>query len=140
MSVYEVAKALIEAFDSGTYAFFVANLANVDMVAHTGDEAATIEAVEHVDTALGLIVEAAKLSGVSLLITADHGNGESMKTSDDMPNTAHTLNPVPLLFVPNGDLTVDSLNLQTANTLADLRPFVESLLCLNVSSNPRLNH
>jgi 2,3-bisphosphoglycerate-independent phosphoglycerate mutase len=131
MSVYDVAKALIKAFDSQEYAFFVANLANVDMVAHTGNESATIEAVEHVDTALGLIVDAAKLSGVSLLITADHGNGESMKTSDDLPNTAHTLNPVPLLFVPNGDLTADALNFQDTKTLADVRPLVESLLGLH---------
>jgi 2,3-bisphosphoglycerate-independent phosphoglycerate mutase len=131
MSVYDVAKALIKAFDSQEYAFFVANLANVDMVAHTGNESATIEAVEHVDIALGLIVDAAKLSGVSLLITADHGNGESMKTSDDLPNTAHTLNPVPLLFVPNGDLTADALNFQDAKTLADVRPLLETLLGLH---------
>jgi 2,3-bisphosphoglycerate-independent phosphoglycerate mutase len=101
------------------------------MVAHTGHEAATIEAVEHVDKALGLIVEAAKLSGISLLITSDHGNGESMKTSDDLPNTAHTSNPVPLLFIENGNLNTSSINLQDAKTLADVRCLVESVLGLN---------
>jgi 2,3-bisphosphoglycerate-independent phosphoglycerate mutase len=131
MSVYEVTKALIQAFQANQYSFFVANLANVDMVAHTGHEAATIKAVEHVDNALGLIVEAAKLCGISLLITSDHGNGESMKTSDDLPNTAHTSNSVPLLFIANGNLNTSSINLQDAKTLADVRFLVESVLGLN---------
>jgi 2,3-bisphosphoglycerate-independent phosphoglycerate mutase len=131
MSVYDVSKALIEAFHAKEHAFFVANFANVDMVAHTGKEAATIEAVEHVDKALGLIVDAAQMSGVSLLITADHGNGESMKTSDGLPNTAHTLNPVPVVFVPQGELTAGLIELKDAKTLADVRGFVERLLRLS---------
>ena len=130
MAVYDITKALIEAFNTQKYDFYVANLANVDMVGHTGDELATIEAVEHVDQALGLIVEAAKLTGVSLLITADHGNGESMKTHDDLPNTAHTLNPVPLVFVDPSGLGEVTLSLKEAKSLADVRPLIETLLGL----------
>jgi 2,3-bisphosphoglycerate-independent phosphoglycerate mutase len=131
MRVYDVTKALIEAMASGDYSFLLCNLANVDMVGHTGNLEATIKAVEHVDEAVDLIVKAAKDQGVHLLITADHGNGERMAYPDGTPDTAHTTNPVPLLYVPVGfspdskEDVQDQLNGLTS--LADLAIFIKSL-------------
>lgn len=132
MSVYEVARSLIQAFERKAHDFYVANLANIDMVGHTGNESATIEAVQHVDTALGLIAQAAKLAGITLIITADHGNGESMKTSDDLPNTAHTLNPVPFIVVANEGSALGDVQLDDIHCLTDVRSLVE--LSLGVRS------
>jgi 2,3-bisphosphoglycerate-independent phosphoglycerate mutase len=134
MSVYEVARTLIQAFERKAHHFYVANLANIDMVAHTGNESATIEAVQHVDTALGLIAEAAKIAGITLVITADHGNGESMKTAEDLPNTAHTLNPVPLIVVPHGRVTASTFDMDMMHSLTDVRFLIESIICISSAS------
>jgi 2,3-bisphosphoglycerate-independent phosphoglycerate mutase len=145
MAVYEVAKGLIEAMATGQYRFYVANFANVDMVAHTGTLPATVEAVQHVDKALGLVLEAARRLGVTLLVTSDHGNGECMLTAEGTPNTAHTLNQVPLILcMPRPSLNIgestpsytplENLPLPVreafhqAEGLADVRPLVQALL------------
>jgi 2,3-bisphosphoglycerate-independent phosphoglycerate mutase len=138
MRVYDVAKALIEAMASGDYQFLLCNLANIDMVAHTGNEAATIEAVEHVDQAVDLIVQAAKDQGVHLLITADHGNGERMASADGTPDTAHTMNPVPLMSIPPAYRPEqrDALqrDLEALTSLADVATLVKTLSPSAVSS------
>jgi 2,3-bisphosphoglycerate-independent phosphoglycerate mutase len=104
MSAFEVADKLIEAVNSRRYDAIICNFANADMVGHTGDFDAAIEAVEAVDQCLGRIVEAAQKVGGEVLITADHGNAEQMKSFITekvraQAHTAHTSNLVPLLYI-----------------------------------------
>jgi 2,3-bisphosphoglycerate-independent phosphoglycerate mutase len=100
MSAREVTAGLVTALDAGKYDFALVNLANPDMVGHTGDLKAAIKAVETVDTGLGRIVEAIRKAGGALLVTADHGNCETMRDPETgEPHTAHTTNPVPILLV-----------------------------------------
>ena len=84
------------------YAFAVVNLANPDMVGHTGVLPAVIGAVEAADAALGVILAAVERSGGVALVTADHGNAEQMLEPDGSPHTAHTTNPVPLVVTLAG--------------------------------------
>jgi 2,3-bisphosphoglycerate-independent phosphoglycerate mutase len=107
MSAPGVTDELVAAIGSGRYDFIVANYANPDMVGHTGVWDATVTALEAIDACLGRVagaierVEAADPvgPGAALLITADHGNADELRTSEGDPVTAHSLNPVPLLAV-----------------------------------------
>jgi 2,3-bisphosphoglycerate-independent phosphoglycerate mutase len=142
MKAYDIAQALIQAMRENPYSFYVANLANIDMVAHTGNEDATIKAVEHVDEALGLIAEAACVLGMHLIVTSDHGNGECMRTLDGGPNTAHTTNPVPFIWCPPADDAPQKVSatlprraelehqITQLKTLAEVRGFVEAVMGL----------
>ena len=78
------------------FLFAIINFANPDMVGHTGVIAAAVEAIETVDGCLGRIVEAVHSTGGVCIVTADHGNADHMLEPDGSPNTAHSLNPVPL--------------------------------------------
>ena len=98
MSAAGVTDALVDAMAGGQYDFIVANYANPDMVGHTGIWDATVTAVEFVDRCLGRVV-AALPEGALLCITADHGNADEMRDADGNPQTAHSLNPVPILLV-----------------------------------------
>ncbi len=99
MRATEVADAVIASLDAGGEALIVANLANPDMVGHTGSWGATIAACEAVDTAIGRIAAAvAARPGATLVITGDHGNAESMRTEEGGVITSHTLSRVPLLI------------------------------------------
>jgi 2,3-bisphosphoglycerate-independent phosphoglycerate mutase len=100
MSAREVTDRLVEAIRSRSYDAIICNYANGDMVGHTGNLAAAIRAIEVLDECIGRIVEAMRASGGELLITADHGNAETMRDPESrQPHTAHTLNLVPLLYV-----------------------------------------
>ncbi|MEP6483743.1 MAG: 2,3-bisphosphoglycerate-independent phosphoglycerate mutase, partial [Rudaea sp.] len=99
MSCREVTDKLIEAIQSKKYDFIVCNLANADMVGHTGKLDAAIKAVEAIDESLGRLVPAIRAAGGEMLITADHGNLEQMRASDGQPHTQHTVGPVPLVYV-----------------------------------------
>ncbi len=100
MSANEITDQLVQAIQSQTYALIVCNYANGDQVGHTGLLPAAIRAVEAVDTCLGRILKAVQSSGSEMLITADHGNVECMFDPESgQPLTAHTTNPVPLLYV-----------------------------------------
>ena len=99
MSAAGVAAALVEAIRSGTYDFAVVNLANPDMVGHTGDLEATLKAMEATDAAVGQIVDATLAAGGCVLLTADHGNAEEMAFPSGEPNTQHSTNPVPVVFI-----------------------------------------
>jgi len=107
MSALGVTDALVEAIGSGRYDFIVANLANPDMVGHTGVWEATVDALATIDACLGRVVEAIESverrdpagPGALLAITADHGNADEMRDADGRPVTAHSLNPVPLVLV-----------------------------------------
>ena len=100
MSVFEVTDKVVEAITSRKYDAIIMNIANPDMVGHTGFMDATIEAVQDTDVAVGRILDAVeKVDGVAL-ITADHGNAELMfDEKTGQPHTAHTTNPVPLILV-----------------------------------------
>ncbi len=100
MSAFELTDELVENIESQKYDLIICNFANTDMVGHSGKLDATIKAVEAVDTCLGIVVQALKSIDGEALITADHGNAEQMvnpKTKE--VHTAHTNNPVPLIFI-----------------------------------------
>ena len=100
MSAPTVAEEIVKAIKSGKYDVIICNFANADMVGHTGDIAAATKAIEAIDAALGRILDAALAVGGELLITADHGNAEEMfDPKTGQPQTAHTTNPVPLIYV-----------------------------------------
>ena len=99
MSAYEVKDALVEAINTNKFDFIVVNYANGDMVGHTGVYEAIEKAVVAVDACVNATVEAAKANGYEVIIIADHGNADNAVNSDDTPNTAHSLNPVPCVYV-----------------------------------------
>ena len=99
MSAYKVTDECVKRIRSGDYDLVVCNLANCDMVGHTGVMEAAVKAVETVDACVGSITAAVREMGGTLLITADHGNADCMRSPDGQPHTAHTTNPVPLILV-----------------------------------------
>jgi len=100
MSAPTVTDKMVEAITGGKYDVIICNYANPDMVGHTGDFDATVKAIEVLDSCLQRIVEAAHQSGGEILITADHGNAEQMFDNDTaQAHTAHTVNPVPFLYI-----------------------------------------
>jgi len=100
MSAPELTDKLVEAIGSDKYDVIICNYANPDMVGHTGNFEATVKAIEYLDTSIGRVVEAVQQAGGEILITADHGNAERMRSKETgQPYTAHTNNPVPLLYV-----------------------------------------
>ena len=118
--------ALNAAVRAGVYDLIICNFANPDMVGHTGDLSAAMQACAAVDQALGSFVQALKDVGGTALITADHGNAELMwDTDQQVPHTAHTLNPVPLIYVGDG---VGQLR---PGRLADLAPTLLEFLALD---------
>jgi 2,3-bisphosphoglycerate-independent phosphoglycerate mutase len=125
MSAPELTDKTVEAIKGGRYDLIVLNYANPDMVGHTGDLSAAIKAVETVDRSLGRLTEAVQEKGGALLVTADHGNCELMRDpATDGPHTAHTTNPVPLLLVGRGDVTLAD------GRLADIAPTLLALMDL----------
>lgn len=99
MSAAGVAAGLVRAIRGGTYDFAIVNLANPDMVGHTGDFTATLKAMEATDAAVGQIVDATLMAGGCMLLTADHGNAEEMAFPNGESNTQHSTNPVPVIFI-----------------------------------------
>ncbi len=99
MSAYEVKDKLVDAIKSREYDFIVVNYANGDMVGHTGVYEAIEKAVKAVDECVKDIVEAAKAADYEVIIIADHGNADNAINADGTPNTAHSLNPVPCIYV-----------------------------------------
>jgi 2,3-bisphosphoglycerate-independent phosphoglycerate mutase len=123
MSAPEAVSAFVAAWTEERPEFGIINFANADMVGHTGVIAAAIRAVETVDGCLGEVVEAVHSTGGACVITADHGNSDHMLEPDGSPNTAHSLNPVPLI-VTAGGVAVS----QSQGVLADVAPTVLALL------------
>ncbi len=100
MSAYEVTDKLVEAIAGRRYAAIVCNYANGDMVGHTGVIPAAVKAIEALDVCIGRVVAAQRAAGGEVLITADHGNAEMMfDPATGQPHTAHTLRPVPFVYV-----------------------------------------
>ncbi len=122
MSANAAADAFIEGWKAESPRFGIINFANPDMVGHTGVIPAAVSAIEAVDACLGRVVEAVLASGGACLVTADHGNADNMLEPDGSPNTAHSLNPVPLI------LTVPGPDLKEGGILADVAPTVLAAL------------
>ena len=99
MSAPEVTDKLVAAIDSDKYDFIVVNFANGDMVGHTGVYAAIQKAIATLDTCVEKVVTAAREHGYETIIIADHGNADHALNADGTPNTAHSLNPVPFIYV-----------------------------------------
>lgn len=130
MSSAELTNKAVEAISSGKYDMIILNFANPDMVGHTGSLEAAIKAVEAVDKGLGLIGEAIEKAGGVLLVTADHGNCETMKNPETGgPHTAHTTNKVP--FILAYDKKKPSIH---DGRLADLAPTILQLMGLKQPS------
>lgn len=113
--------------EKGEADFICVNFANADMVGHTGVVSAEVKAVEKVDECLGKIINEGLAKGYSFIVTADHGNGEFMLNNDGSPNTAHTTNDVPCIFVSN-DATFKINN----GKLADLAPTILQLMSIAI--------
>jgi 2,3-bisphosphoglycerate-independent phosphoglycerate mutase len=129
MSAYEVADAVLEQIEQDKYDLIVLNFANMDMVGHTGVMAAAIKAVEAVDENIGRIVDAVSERDGELLITADHGNSELMLTDDGEPVTAHSTNPVPLIFIRGDD---SDWKFTGGGALCDIAPTLLTMMGLPV--------
>ena len=120
MSAEEITKELVESVLSDDYGLIVCNIANADMVGHTGDFNAAIEAVQCIDECLGKILEACKSTNAHCFVTADHGNVECMfNTDSEQSHTAHTGNLVPLVYVGP-----DDIKLSDKGSLADIAPTI----------------
>ena len=122
MSAREATRAFVTAWAQDGFRFGIINFANPDMVGHTGDIPAAVQAIETVDGCLGDVIRAVHESGGVLVVTADHGNADNMLEPDGSPNTAHSLNPVPLI------VTVGGAGLRDGGVLADVAPTVLALL------------
>ena len=125
MSAFEVKDKLVEAIKTDRYDWIVVNFANADMVGHTGVYTAIEAAVTVIDKCLSEVVETAKTMGYETIITADHGNADHALNADGTPNTAHSTNPVPFIYVTaNKNATVRS------GILADVAPSVLHIMGL----------
>jgi 2,3-bisphosphoglycerate-independent phosphoglycerate mutase len=128
MSASGIADAVVKAVQDTAFDLLVVNFANADMVGHSGKLAPTIKGVETVDACLGLIYQAIRQYGGSMLITADHGNAEMMvdqKTGG--PHTAHTTNPVPFIYVSED---AKQYSLRPDGSLRDISPTLLAMLGL----------
>lgn len=128
MSAVEIKDAIITEINKGSTDFICLNFANTDMVGHTGIYSAVVEAAETVDKCTSEVVEAGLKNGYSFIIIADHGNADFMINDDGSPNTAHSLNPVPIFVI---DSDVKKVN---SGILADVAPTILSIMQLPIPS------
>ena len=127
MSAYEVKDKLVAAINENKYDFIVVNFANGDMVGHTGVYEAIEKAVVAVDACVKDVIEAAKAQDYEAIIIADHGNADHALNEDGTPNTAHSLNPVPCVYVTeNKTAEVED------GRLADVAPTILKIMGLEV--------
>jgi 2,3-bisphosphoglycerate-independent phosphoglycerate mutase len=130
MSAQEITSKLLEYIDKELPDFVCLNFANTDMVGHTGVFSAAITATETVDSCLSKIINSALPLGYDFIIIADHGNSDYMINDDGSPNTAHTTNPVPVIYVSQ-----DPINKQINHgILADVAPTILKILDIALPS------
>jgi 2,3-bisphosphoglycerate-independent phosphoglycerate mutase len=122
MSAFEVKEAVIAEMEKDEFDFIALNFANGDMVGHTGIFPAIEKAVTTVDACVGEVVESAKANNYEVIIIADHGNADNAINKDGSPNTAHSLNPVPLILVSNKYKKIEE------GILADVAPTILKIL------------
>ena len=125
MSAYEVKDKLVDAINTQNYDFIVVNFANGDMVGHTGVYYAIAKAVHAVDNCVKDVIEAAKANDYEAIIIADHGNADNAINPDGTPNTAHSLNPVPFIYVTDNN----SASVRNGR-LADVAPSILHIMGL----------
>ena len=125
MSAIEVKDKLVEVLKTDEYDWIVVNFANADMVGHTGVYNAIETAVQTIDQCLNEVVETAKTMGYETIITADHGNADHALNADGTPNTAHSTNPVPFIYV-----TANSNARVQNGVLADVAPTILHIMGL----------
>jgi 2,3-bisphosphoglycerate-independent phosphoglycerate mutase len=134
MSAEEVTNVVVAAIEKRIYSLMVINYANPDMVGHTGNIEASVQAVETVDRCIGRLIESINKAGGTALITADHGNVEYMRDADGNPWTAHTTNPVPFILVEGEGLKIPGhgteVTLRNDGRLADIAPTILEILKL----------
>jgi 2,3-bisphosphoglycerate-independent phosphoglycerate mutase len=127
MSAAGVADAVVHAIEKGDFDAIIMNFANADMVGHSGKLEATVKACEYVDEALGRVFHALKPRGGAWIITADHGNAETMVDPvTGGPHTYHTTNPVPLILASEDG----NLQLKSGGSLRDIAPTMLGVLGL----------
>jgi len=126
MSAFEVRDAILPKIKEEQPDFICLNFANPDMVGHTGDLQAAIKACETVDQCAGKIIDAALENQYKIIVIADHGNCETMVNPDGSPNTAHTINPVPLILV-DGEITPIG-----DGVLGDIAPTILKLMAVDI--------
>jgi 2,3-bisphosphoglycerate-independent phosphoglycerate mutase len=126
MSAFEVKDLIVAELNKGEVDFVALNFANGDMVGHTGFYEAISKAVKAVDTCVGEVVEAARNKGYEVVIIADHGNADNAINEDGSPNTAHSLNPVPIIVVSDDVKKVQN------GILADVAPTILTLMGLEI--------
>ncbi|MFP4167643.1 MAG: 2,3-bisphosphoglycerate-independent phosphoglycerate mutase [Desulfonatronovibrionaceae bacterium] len=127
MSAGEVADTLCSRLRAKTHDFYICNLANLDMVGHTGNMGAVIRACEAVDECLGRVLETLDSCGARAIITADHGNADDMLDEEGNPKTSHSLNPVPMVLYPRRS----EASLAAGGVLGDVAPTLLYLAGLN---------
>jgi 2,3-bisphosphoglycerate-independent phosphoglycerate mutase len=126
MSAAGVTEKVTKAIEQGSFDVIVMNYANADMVGHSGQLVPTIAACEAIDVGLGEIYKTLKRCGGSWLITADHGNAETMVDPiTKKPHTYHTLNPVPFIYMSN-----EPVELKQTGALKDVAPTILGILGL----------
>jgi len=126
MSAAGITDTVVKAIEMGEFDAIIMNYANADMVGHSGKLEAAIKAVEAVDAGLGRIYQAMKPRGGAWIITADHGNAETMiDPTTGGPHTYHTTNPVPFILVSEDD----KVKLKAGGSLRDIAPTMLSVLC-----------
>ncbi len=126
MSAYGVKDAVIKAINSEKYDFICLNFANGDMVGHTGVYEAIKKAIVIIDECAGAVANAAKSKGYDVLIMADHGNADKALNEDGSPNTAHSLNPVPLILISDDYKTIKE------GILADVAPTLLTIMGVEI--------
>ncbi len=122
MSAPAAAAAFVDAWEEELPKFGIINFANADMVGHTGVIEAAVKAIETADRCLGQVIDVVHASGGACIVTADHGNADHMLEPDGSPNTAHSLNPVPVV------VTVPGLEVPSGGVLADVAPTLLALI------------
>jgi 2,3-bisphosphoglycerate-independent phosphoglycerate mutase len=126
MSAYEVVECFEQTMAEQAFDFVILNFANPDMVGHTGDLPATIDALQHVDRCLGRVLAVLERTGARVIVTADHGNAEEMLDADGSVNTAHSTNKVPLVLLER------EKRLREGAGLSDIAPTLLGFLGLPV--------
>ena len=125
MSAYEITDALIEELNEGANDFICLNYANGDMVGHTGSFSAAIKACEDIDNCVKRTIECSIENNYTIILIADHGNCDMMRNSDGTPNTAHTMNLVPLILINSNFHKIND------GKLADIAPTILKIMEIN---------
>ncbi|MFP4555691.1 MAG: 2,3-bisphosphoglycerate-independent phosphoglycerate mutase [Bacteroidales bacterium] len=126
MSAYEVKDEVVNDINGKKNDFICLNFANGDMVGHTGVYSAIETAIKAVDKCVGEVVDAAKANGYTVMIIADHGNADNAVNKDGSPNTAHSLNPVPIILVTDKYKKVEN------GILADVAPTILNIMGISI--------